>query len=85
MSREEALAAYTLGSARLSFEEAERGHLGPGTLADFAVLSADYFKIPIEDVPSITSELTVVGGRHVHSSGAIAALSNDRESLRKPS
>jgi predicted amidohydrolase YtcJ len=85
MSREEALAAYTLGSARLSFEEDERGHLGPGTLADFAVLSADYFKIPIEDVPAITSELTVVGGRHVHSSGAIAAVSNGRESLRKPS
>ena len=74
MTRQQALEAYTIGSARLSFDEGERGHLREGALADFAVLSADYFEIPVEEIPTITSVLTVVGGRHVFSSGAIADL-----------
>jgi len=74
MTRQQALEAYTIGSARLSFDEGERGHLREGALADFAVLSADYFEIAAEEIPTITSDLTVVGGRHVFSSGAIADL-----------
>ena len=74
MTRQQALEAYTIGSARLSFDEGERGHLREGALADFAVLSADYFEIAVEEIPTITSDLTVVGGRHVFSSGAIADL-----------
>ena len=87
MTRQQALEAYTIGSARLSFDEGERGHLRVGALADFAVLSADYFEIAVEEIPSITSDLTVVGGRHVFSSGAIADLpTTDRtdESLSMP-
>ncbi len=71
MNRVEALECYTIGSARLSFEESERGHLTVGALADFAVLSADYFTIPVEEIPTIVSELTVVGGKHVYSSLSI--------------
>ena len=74
MTREQALEAYTVGSARLSFDEGERGHLRDGALADFAVLSADYFEIAVEEIPTITSDLTVVGGQHVFSSGTIADL-----------
>lgn len=87
MTRQQALEAYTIGSARLSFDEGERGHLRVGALADFAVLSADYFEIAVEEIPTITSDLTVVGGRHVFSSGAIADLpTTDRtdESLSMP-
>ncbi|GAA4661232.1 amidohydrolase [Amycolatopsis dongchuanensis] len=70
-NRERALNAYTAGSAWLSFEEADRGHLRPGARADFAVLSDDYFTVPVEQIPAISAELTVVGGKVVHSTGAV--------------
>ncbi|HWD03440.1 MAG TPA: amidohydrolase [Amycolatopsis sp.] len=70
-SRERALEAYTAGSAWLSFEERDRGHLRPGAKADFAVLSEDYFTVPTDRIPAISSELTVVGGKVVHSTGAV--------------
>lgn len=72
MTRQQALAAYTRGGARLSFDEGERGHLGVGALADFAVLNADYFSVAVEHIRFISSDLTVVGGRNVYSSGAVA-------------
>jgi hypothetical protein len=79
MTRQEALDAYTTASARLSFEESERGHLHAGALADFAVLSADYMIIPVDEIPAIRSDLTVVGGRHVNSSGTVVAHSPERD------
>jgi predicted amidohydrolase YtcJ len=72
VTREQALHAYTTGSAWLSFEDDDRGHLHPGARADFAVLEQDYFTVPSEDIPSISAALTVVGGATVHSSGALA-------------
>ncbi|MEU7305824.1 amidohydrolase [Streptomyces sp. NPDC007206] len=72
MSRERALECYTAGSAWLSFEEAGRGRLAPGALADFAVLSEDYFTVPVDRIPWIRSELTVVGGEMVHTTGTVA-------------
>ncbi|MPY55882.1 amidohydrolase [Streptomyces spongiae] len=73
LSREQALHLYTRGSTWFSFEEPDRGHLHPGARADFAVLSDDYFSVAAQVIPSITSELTVVGGRVVHRSAAFAA------------
>src|ERR1700756_445700 len=43
VSREEALQLYTQGSSWFSTEEEVKGSLSPGQLADFAVLSGDYF------------------------------------------
>lgn len=80
MTREQALEAYTLGSARLSFDNGERAHLREGALADFAVLDADYFEIAVEEIPTITSDLTVAGGRHVFSIGAITDLASTSQS-----
>jgi predicted amidohydrolase YtcJ len=71
-TRAQALEWYTAGSAWLSFEEADRGHLRPGARADLAVLSEDYFTVPDERICEICSELTVVGGCVVHSSGILA-------------
>jgi hypothetical protein len=71
MSREQALDCYTAGSAWLSFEETTRGQLTPGAYADFAVLSEDYFAIPEDRIPLIRSELTVVAGEVVHSTGVV--------------
>src|SRR5207248_2456791 len=46
---EEAVRAYTVGSAFAEFQENEKGTITPGKLADLAILSRDIFKIdPIE-------------------------------------
>jgi predicted amidohydrolase YtcJ len=73
LSRERALHLYTRGSAWFSFEESDRGHLHPGAHADFAVLSDDYFAVPADRIPRLTSDLTVIGGHTVHQSPAFGA------------
>ena len=65
---EEALVAYTRGSAFAEFTETRKGTLAPGMLADLAILSQDIFKIPVPDLPKTTSVLTMVNGRVVHES-----------------
>jgi predicted amidohydrolase YtcJ len=70
LSREEALRLYTIGSAWFSGEELEKGRIAPGQLADFAVLSSDYFAVPDDEIRTIESVLTVTGGDFVYSSGA---------------
>jgi predicted amidohydrolase YtcJ len=62
LSREEALRLFTTGSAWFSGEETVKGRIAPGQYADFAILSADFFSVPDEDIKSIESVLTVVGG-----------------------
>jgi predicted amidohydrolase YtcJ len=81
-SRAQALAAYTSGSAWLSFEEQDRGHLRPGARADFAVLDRDYFSVEEEEIPRVSSELTVVGGEVVHSSGTVAEAAPGQDGPR---
>ena len=56
----------------MSSEETQRGHLPPGAVADFAVLDADYLTVTQDAIPGIRSDLTVVGGIPVFSSGAVA-------------
>jgi predicted amidohydrolase YtcJ len=66
LSREEALRLYTHGSSWFSTEEDTKGVLAAGQLADFAVLSEDYFSIPEQEIKSLESVLTVVGGEIVY-------------------
>jgi hypothetical protein len=73
-TREEALRIYTQGSAWFAHDEQRRGALVPGQLADLAVLSEDYFSVPLSRVAEITSLLTMVGGRIVYADGPFAAL-----------
>ena len=61
----EALRIWTLGSAYASFDEKEKGSIGPGKLADFVVLSADPLKTPPEEIKDIPVEMTVIGGEEV--------------------
>jgi hypothetical protein len=72
IARDEALRLYTLGSAWFSHDEAERGSLEPGKLADLAVLSKDYLTVPTEQIGGIESMLTMVGGKIVYGSGPYA-------------
>jgi predicted amidohydrolase YtcJ len=71
-SRADALRFYTLGSAWFSHDEGKRGSLEVGKLADLAVLSKDYMTAPVEQVGSIESLLTMVGGKIVYAAGPFA-------------
>ncbi len=68
---EQAVSAYTRGAAYAEFAERDKGWLGVGTLADFAVLSDDVFTVPAAQLPGITSVLTVVGGTIVYDAGVL--------------
>ncbi|WP_319455897.1 MULTISPECIES: amidohydrolase [unclassified Mycobacterium] len=74
LDRATALDAYTRGSTWFSFEDHRRGRLLAGADADLSVLSADYFTVDEDEIPSITSELTIVAGRVVHAGHAFADL-----------
>ena len=74
LDRAEALRRYTLGSAWFSGEEDKKGAIAPGQLADLAVLSADYFSVPEEEIKGIESVLTMVGGKIVYAAGEFARL-----------
>jgi len=50
------------------------GAIAPGQLADLAVLSADYFSVPEEEIKGIESVLTLVDGKVVYGAGEFAAL-----------
>jgi len=69
LDRAEALRLYTVGSSWFSTEERKKGAIAPGQLADLAVLSADYFSIPEEEIKRLESVLTMVGGKVVYASG----------------
>ncbi len=74
LERVEALRLWTASSAWFSSEQGKKGALVPGQLADLAVLSADYFSIPDEDIKRLESVLTLVGGKAVHAAAEFAAL-----------
>jgi predicted amidohydrolase YtcJ len=74
LDRTEALRLYTAGGAWLSSEEDKKGTLQAGRLADLAILSADYFAIPVDEVKNLESTLTMVGGRVVYGAGPYASL-----------
>ncbi len=73
-TRVDALRAYTIGSAWFSFDENKRGSLEPGKVADLAVLSQDYMTVPADQIGSIESLLTMVGGKIVYAAGPYARL-----------
>ena len=66
-SRMQALKLYTSGSAWLAHDEKNRGVLEVGKLADLAVLSQDYMRVPLDKMADTHSVLTMVGGNIVHS------------------
>jgi predicted amidohydrolase YtcJ len=63
MSRMEALKSYTLNGAYAAFEEASRGSLKVGKLADMTVLSKDITTIAEDQIPTAHVTYTIVGGK----------------------
>src|SRR6201993_604334 len=74
LDRAEALKLYTVGSSWFSTEDGKKGALAPGQLADLAVLSADYFSIPDEEIKQLESVLTIVGGKIVYATEEFSKL-----------
>jgi len=74
LDRSEALKLYTAGSSWFSAEDGKKGLLAPGQLADLAVLSADYFSVPEEEIKQLESVLTVVGGKVVYATAEFSKL-----------
>ncbi|MDB5213988.1 MAG: Exoenzyme regulatory protein AepA precursor [Myxococcaceae bacterium] len=70
---EQAVTAYTRGSAYAEFEEDRKGTLSVGRLADLAVLSQDIFHIPPPAIIGTTSVLTIVNGNVVWDAGTLGS------------
>lgn len=72
LDRMEALRMMTVNGAWFSGEEGSKGSLEVGRKADLAILSADYFSVPEEEIPRIESLLTLVGGKVVYAAEPFA-------------
>jgi len=72
---EQAVTAYTRGSAYAELQEEEKGTITPGKLADLAVLSQDIFAAPVSHLPGTESIMTMTGGEIVYNSGSLQAVS----------
>ena len=66
LTMDQAIAAYTSGSAFAEFEDKEKGRLAPGMLADFVVLDRDITGTSAEKLPATKVLRTVVGGKTVY-------------------
>jgi predicted amidohydrolase YtcJ len=66
ISIQQAIAAYTVGSAYAEFAEKEKGTLTTGMLADFVVLDRDITKVDPRAILKTTVLRTVVGGKTVY-------------------
>jgi len=62
----EAVQAYTLGSAYAEFQEAVKGSLTVGKLADLVIIDRDIFKIKPEEIEQAKVMMTIVDGRVVY-------------------
>jgi predicted amidohydrolase YtcJ len=63
---DEAVYAYTMGSAYANFCDHDRGSITPGKYADLTVISDDIFSRPVEAIRDATVDMTIVGGDVVY-------------------
>jgi predicted amidohydrolase YtcJ len=66
LNMEQAIAAYTTGSAFAEFAEKNKGTLAPGMLADLVVLDIDITAVSPEKILATRVLRTVVGGKTVY-------------------
>ena len=69
ISVEEAVRAYTVGSAYAEFQDGVKGTVTAGKLADLVILSRDLFKIEPVEIENVKVVLTIMDGRVVYESG----------------
>jgi predicted amidohydrolase YtcJ len=68
LTRAEAIRCATINNAYLTFDEAKKGSLEAGKLADLAVLSADPLGVEEIAIRDVMALMTMVGGNVVHES-----------------
>lgn len=66
ISVDEAVRAYTVGSAFAEFEDQVKGTITPGKVADIVILSRDIFKIDKNEIENTKVIMTIVDGRIVY-------------------
>jgi len=71
LSVEEAIAMYTLESARAEFMEDRKGMIKEGYLGDVVMFDRDLMTIPHDQIMSAKVDYTVVGGRVVYCRNAV--------------
>ena len=74
LDRTTALKLFTQGSAKLVRVDADRGMIKENYLADFIVLSDDYFSVADRKIQDITANLTVVDGKIVYADEVFQGL-----------
>lgn len=74
LDRTTALKLFTQGSAKLVRLDADRGMIKENYLADFIVLSDDYFSVADRKIQDITANLTVVDGKIVYADEVFQGL-----------
>ncbi len=79
ITREQAVRAYTYGSAFAEFAEREKGTIAENMLADLAVLSQDIFAARPPDLPNTKSLLTIIGGKIVYDALRTPQLAGGRD------
>lgn len=67
VTREQALKMFTLWPAFATFEEATRGSIEVGKLADFTILDQDILRVPELAILKTKTLYTVVNGEIVYS------------------
>ena len=66
ISVEEAVRAYTVGSAYAEFQDTVKGTITPGKLADLVILSRDLFTIDPKEIENVKVLMTIIDGRVVY-------------------
>jgi predicted amidohydrolase YtcJ len=66
ISVEEAVRAYTVGSAYAEFQDTVKGTIATGKLADIVILSRDIFTIDPKQIENVKVLMTIVDGRIVY-------------------
>jgi predicted amidohydrolase YtcJ len=73
VDRYTAVDLYTAAGGRLMGEARQMGTLAPAAYADVVAFSTDLMQCPVDDLPSLSPVLTLVGGRPVHDPDGRAA------------
>jgi predicted amidohydrolase YtcJ len=69
LTLDEAIRAFTVGSAFAEFTETVKGTLAPGKLADVVMLDRDLYRLKPEEIDQARVVLTLMDGRVVFGNG----------------
>jgi predicted amidohydrolase YtcJ len=62
---QQAVHAYTVGSAYAESQDDIKGSIAPGKLADFTVLTQDIFNVDPVEIENVKAAVAVIGGEIV--------------------